>query len=230
LICPQCKGRFTAPADDGPETDSDDPLPLKAEEPEASSNGSDTDFLANLSAGSAKGPSLAAPSPARPAAKSSLATVKSPSAGAGRAAASRAKKQSEQMMMIYIGGGIGAALLLIVVIAIAASSGTRGPGVKKDENIRFGLKETERRKLFKELITAVDENGISKECKAAWYGIADKYKLSHSNIKDVLDEGFRGGDWEQPAPAHVTNQNRGIRMEWTAKRTRSGGSDPILGM
>ncbi len=144
---------------------------------------------------------------------------------AARATASRAKKKNDSMMLVYIGGGVAATVLLVVLLASAMRMADSS-GPKKDPNIRFGLPETKRRQLFKELILAVDQYGITKECKEEWLHLADEYKLDRKYVGDVLDEGFGGKDWEQPAPAHVTNATRGVRIEWT--RLRTGGGDPIL--
>ncbi len=131
------------------------------------------------------------------------------------------------MMLIYIGGGVAAAILVVIVIAVAMSSGGGG-GKKKDQNVRFGLTDSNRHQLFKEMILAVDENGITKACKEEWFRLADEHRLDRKYLKDILDEGFDRKDWDQPAPAHVTNQTRGTRMEWNARRAHGG--DPILAM
>ena len=223
LICPQCKGRFTAPAD-GPEEPAEEFGTFSEEVP--SPGGADMAFLDSLT-----------PTPGPVAAKTTTnsstslwsaagKTAVSPTA-ASRAAASRAKKKNDQMMLIYIGGGVAAAVLVAVLIVGTMSSGG-GATKKKDEDIRFGLTGTVRHQLFKELILAVDKYGISKDCKEEWFRLADDYKLDRKYIKDVLDEGFDRKDWDQPAPAHVTNKTRGVRMEWNAKRAHGG--DPILAM
>ena len=223
LICPHCKGRFTVP-DDGPQTA--DPFGTNAGKA-PSAGGSDMAFLDELT--SRPGP-VAAKSPtktaagSRPAAATRPAATQPPAPAGSRAAASRAKKQNEQMMM-FIGGGIAAALL-VVVLVVALSSG--GGGRKKNANIRFGLPDSNRHQLFMKMITAVDEYGISTACKEEWLRLADEYKLDRRNLGDLLDEGFDRKDWDQPAPAHVTNQGRATRMEWIAKRHQ--GRDPILAL
>ena len=146
-------------------------------------------------------------------------------AGAVRAAAGRTKEKNNQIM-IYVGGAV-AAVVLVVVLAVAVMP-SKGGGKRKAENVRFGLPESSRRQLFQELILAVDLNGISRDCKEEWFRLADKYKMDRKYLQDLLDEGFNGKDWEQPAPAHVTNKTRGIRIEWTARRGHGG--DPVLAM
>ena len=133
-------------------------------------------------------------------------------------------------MMLYIGGGIAAVVLLIVVlVAVAMSSkGGGGGGKKQTGKVLFGMSDSSRHQLFNEMFLAVDEYGISKECKEQWYRLADNCKLDRNNLKYILDEGFSRDDWVQPAPAHVTNKTRGTRMDWIAKR--HNGGDPILAL
>jgi len=144
-----------------------------------------------------------------------------------RMAAIRAKKKSDQVMMIYIGGGIAAVVLLLVVVAMSMRAD--GDATKKKtekEVVRFGLTDSVRHELFGKFILAVDQYGVTKDCKAEWLRLADAYKLDRRRIGDVLDEGFSRNDWDQPAPAHITNKTRGARMEWHAGR--ANGGDPIL--
>jgi hypothetical protein len=316
LVCPQCKGRFTAPSDETPEAEAaavgtpleEEPAPsgsgsdmsflddiaaspapaakvsvpvrtvaqpMSAEEPAPGGSGSEMSFLDNLAASPAPATKVSVPvrptsqavaaaepapsgsgsemgflddlatSPApatkaatkasvpmRSAAKPASATAKSSTLNPARAAASRAKKQSEQMMMVYIGGGIGAAILVVVLIVIAMNSGTgaRNSSVKRPDNIRFGLKETVRRQLFMKLVSAVDSNGITKECKKAWLGLADEYHLDRLNIKDVIDEGLNGKDWDLPElKATMSQEEKQNRISWirTMNETKR---EPIMGL
>ncbi len=227
LICPQCKNQFTVPTGETEAAAKE----LGTTADEVSPGGSDMAFFDNLASG-----------PGRAAAKT---VAKTPAAGrpghpaghpvfrvgvaAARTAAGRAKNKSDQMMLVYIGGGVAATVLVVVLIAVAMSpKGGSGKGKKKNEVVRFGLADSTRHQLFNKMITAVDDNGITKACKEEWFRLADEYKLDRKNLKDILDEGFDRKDWDQPAPAHITNKTRGTRMEWNAQRAQGG--DPILAM
>ena len=131
------------------------------------------------------------------------------------------------MMLIYIGGGVAAAILVVILIVVGMSSGHGGSGGKKPAGkILFGMSDSGRHQLFKQMMLAVDQYGLTKACKEEWFRLADEAKLDRKHLKDILDEGFDRKDWDQPAPAHVTNQTRGVRIEWTAKRAHGG--DPVL--
>jgi hypothetical protein len=217
LVCPQCKGRFTVPADEPV----DDRLGVATREAPAST-GSEMDFLDGLT-----------PAPVRTASNTSprgLRLESSPAVSlASRMATTRARGRKNQMTVIYIGGGIAAAVLVAILIAVAMQSADRGARREKAvENIRFGLTDSNRHQLFGKLMLAVDQYRITKECKEEWFRLADEYKLDRQHIRDILDEGFSRKDWDQPAPTHVTNENRGTRMEWIAKRAHGG--DPILAL
>ena len=210
LICPECKGRFTVPidelADEGFGTISDGtPTP----------GGSDMTFLDNLA-------TLPGPATAKIATKGAV----SPISFASRAAASHAKKKNDQMMMIYIGGGIAAAVLVVILVVVAISS-KGGGGKKKDENMRFGLTESERKGLFKDLFHAVDEYGPSKECREEWRRLGSKWSLTDRQISDIRKEGM-DRDWEQPAiPATTDQKQKTNRREWVRIMTETH-LDPIM--
>ena len=215
IICPQCKGRFVAPAD-GPGGNGDPSATASGET--APSGGSDMAFFDNLT--SATGPAAA-----KVTAKTSnprRAAGKAAAPAAARSAASRTKKKNDQMMLVWVGGGVAAVVVFVIVLAVIMSSGGGGGGTKKNENVHFGLGESIRRQLFKELILAVDTYGISKECKEEWFRLADKYKLERTHLQDLLDEGFSGKDWEQPAPAarDESNPRRPHRMDRPASPRR----------
>ena len=118
-------------------------------------------------------------------------------------------------MLIYIGGGVAAAVLVAVLIVGTMSSG--GGGSRKKENIRFGLTESKRKELFKELFHAVDEIGSShgyKDCHDEWCRLGRELKLTDEQISEVFKEGMDAG-WEQPAMAATMDQkHKTNRMEW----------------
>jgi uncharacterized protein YbaR (Trm112 family) len=226
LVCPQCKGRFSVPADDAQK----DELLGVAEDPAATGGG--MDFLHNLgpsSVGATKGngqTSALAYSAQRP-------TIGRPAVSSSAAArtAGRVKKQADQKKLIGIGGGIAAAILIVIVASLAfnGAGGGGGEKAKEVEDIRFGLKESDRIQLFQRLVRAVDERGISKSCKDEWYRLADEYKLDRKNIKDLLEEGFsfKNSKWVLPE-ATSTAKNRAVRMDWIRERTN--GPDPVLAL
>jgi hypothetical protein len=211
LICPQCKGRFTVPADD---------LPVAG----AAASDAGMSFLDNLGPGSA-GPTQGAGGATAPAFSTARATV-----GKTARAAGRSKKRAQRKNLVYIGGGIGAAVLVaIVAVAALNGNGSGSEQQKEPEDIRFGLAEKTRIELFQKLVSAVDQDGITKACKEDWYRLADEYKLDRSHIKDLLDEGFsfKNKKWVLPE-ATATAKNRALRMDWI--RQRSSGPDPVLAL
>ena len=49
------------------------------------------------------------------------------------------------------------------------------------------MSDSSRHELFNEMFLAVDEYGISKDCKEQWFRLADNCKLDRNNLKDILD-------------------------------------------
>ena len=130
------------------------------------------------------------------------------------------------MMMIYIGGGIAAAILLIVMVVAAMSTKSDG-AKKKDENMRFGLTESQRKGFFKDLLHAVDEFGPNKACRDEWRQLGSKLNLSDRQISDIRKEGMEEG-WEQPAiPATTDQKQKTNRREWIRIMTETH-LDPIM--
>jgi hypothetical protein len=195
----------------------------------SSTDGSGMEFLDNLAP--------VGPGAARTATKNSTGRAAAPAAklagsagsAASRGAASRAKAKFDPTI-IYIVGGVAAAVVVVAVLFVALSGGSsKSEGKKKDENIRFGMTETQRRHLYEELIHAVDLNGISKETQKEWRSLGRDFKLSDQQIVDVLEEGFAHNDWEQPAMAATMDQKQKTnRMEWI--RTRKTNNDPIMAL
>ena len=147
LICPQCKGRFTVPADEPPAATfgtTADRAP--------SGCGSGMDFLDNL--GSAPGRAAAktaakTATPVRPA-SARPATGKAAASPASRAAASRAKKIDP--MMIYIGGGVAAAVLVVISWCCGhVVQGGRKRGNEASREGIFGMSDSSRHQLFNEM-------------------------------------------------------------------------------
>jgi hypothetical protein len=226
LVCPQCKSRFSVPADDAP---SDGVLGV-AEEPRAT--GGSMDFLQNLGpssvgAGKSASPSFAA-ADSTPWPTNGRAVG---SSGAAARAAGRAKKRTDQMKLFYIGGGIAAAVVIGLIVAAVAISGTGAGGgsKKKDENIRFNLTETQRRQLFSDMFHAVDVNGPTKTCRDVWRRLGGELKLDDSQVSAVLKEGLDNG-WEQPALEVKQDQKQKTnRRDWIRVMNESG-HDPIMSL
>ncbi len=225
LVCPQCKGKFSVPADDGPQNE----LLNVAEVSPATGGG--VDFLHSLgpaSVGSAKGNGQTT-APAYSARRPTNTRPGISSAAAVRTAG-RMKKQADQMKTIYIAGGVTAAVVaLIVVVAVVmnASGGGNGGGAKKDENIRFNLTETQRKQLFSDMFHAVDVNGPTKICRDVWRHLGGELKLNDSQISAVLKEGLDGG-WDQPALEVTQDQKQKTnRRDWIRTMNESG-HDPIM--
>jgi hypothetical protein len=227
LVCPQCNGRFTAPTDDSP----GDVYGMNSAEA-ASPGGADMDFFDSL--GASSGPNAARQATRNSAtARPSTSSAGSPaSSSAAGSAAARAKSKNDQMLMIYLGGGVAGVILIVVVIALFATSGGSGrnPKKAKDQNIRFGMTETQRRQLYEDLIHAVDENGMSKETQKEWRLLGKDYKLTDQHIVDVLEEGLKNQDWEQPAmTASMDQRHKKNRTEWFLKRDKIG-HEPIMAL
>ena len=221
LICPQCKGRFTVPADEtaaGIERfgtiSNETPLP----------GGSDMAFLDDLAPlprpGTAK---MTRPSPATGYAASTASI-------ASRAAAIRAKKKNGQLMMFYIGGGIVAVVLFVVAMSMPSGGDGGAKTKEKDQNLRFGMTETERRKFFMDLVRAVDEIGDEngyRECRAEWRRLGGKVNLSDQQISDIRKEGMDYG-WDDPQlPATTEQKQKSNRREWIRIITETH-LDPVM--
>ncbi len=222
LICPQCKGRFTVPADG--------PQPAAGESGTASGaapapGGFDMGFLDNLGPAPGSATVKAATKTAAPVrAKASTARVAPTVLGASRGTASRAKKKKDQMMMIYIGGGLAAAVLVVILLAVAISGAGGG------KPTRFGMTESQRKHLFKDLFHAVDEIGSTnqyKDCREKWRQLGKPWNLTDQQIAAVRQEGIDEG-WEQPAVAATMDQKEKTnRFDWirTMNETKR---DPVM--
>jgi hypothetical protein len=218
LICPQCKGRFTVPTD-GPEGVVNAPSQGGSE-----AAGPDMGFLDTL--GPATGPG-GAKTAARPAT--------TPRTTAGKAAtlstAAKVKKKTDQTMLLYIGGGIAAVVLLVIVAVVAMSSSGSGGGKKEEKNMRFGLTESQRKRLFKDLISAVDENGSRnqyKEARAERRRLGGERQLNDQQIEDVFKEGMDRG-WEQPEMAATMDQTQKTNRIDFFRTRHQMNRDPVMG-
>jgi hypothetical protein len=231
LICPECKGRFTVPAD---ELQPIDGGTRSGEVPSSAS--SDMAFLDDL------GPSSVAASAKTPVttrsrgdAQSADATV-SYGSSFSRAAAIRAKRKNAQLKMIYTGGGI-AVVAVIAVVAIMAMpldrSGTMPPNrgdttrSVKTENKRFGMTEAERKRFFEELVHAVDQIGPNKQCRDEWRRLGREKSLGDQQISEVLKEGMEH-HWTQPAIVATVDQRQKINRQQWIRTMNETKREPIM--
>jgi hypothetical protein len=220
LVCPQCNGRFTAPADVGGAAASET----------SSSDGADMGFLDSLSAGPR--PAAGKTAAPRPAAKTAAprssagkSAASSPASAASRAAASREKAKNDQKMVLYIGGGIAAAVLLVVLLAVIMSGGSARK--RKDQNIRLGMAETQRRELYRDLIHAIDVYGPNTACREEWRRLGSKWKLTDQQIASIRDEGLDHNWTQAEILASMDQKQKTNRIEWVRIRTETK-VDPIM--
>ena len=95
--------------------------------------------------------------------------------------------------------------------------------------MRFGLTESQRKRLFEDLFHAVDEIGSRngyKECREEWRRLGGEQNLNDQQISDVFKEGMDRG-WEQPAMAATMDQkHKTNRLEWI--RTMNETAEPVM--
>ena len=98
---------------------------------------------------------------------------------------------------------------------------------KKAENIRFGMTESQRQGLFKELFHAVNEYGPNQECRDKWRRLGRPWNLSDQQISDIRTEGMDRG-WEQPEMAATMDQkHKTNRLEWIRTMNETH-RDPVM--
>ena len=126
-------------------------------------------------------------------------------------------------MLIYIGSGVAVLVVVIVVAAVTFSGGQKA----KDQNIRFGLTESQRKAFFADLFHAVDLNGISKECQNEWRRLGRERNLNDQQISAVLEEGLNNA-WDRPEFVLTTDQKqKQNRQEWIRTMTETK-REPIM--
>ena len=231
LLCPQCKTKFTTPIE-GAESTAE--VFDTAANTTSSPGDSNVAFLNSLAptasataATAATGSPLAgrSPAPARSAAGAPATAAKSAASAAARTAPSRAKQKNDQMLFVYIGGGVAAAVVVLILIVVGLSS--HGGGKKDEKDVRFGMRLTERKRLFEDLLHAADQNGPNKECRDEWRQLGKKWNLSDQQISQVFSEGM-DRNWEQPAvPATIDQKEKTNRHEWVLRWNQTH-RDPIM--
>ena len=91
----------------------------------------------------------------------------------------------------------------------------------------WGKTEAERRKIFSDLLKAVDDYGMTPQGRKAWKDIQALNGIDARVILGILNEGFNTfSNWEQPDGGGRASA-RMNRMQWIGQRTRSM-SEPML--
>lgn len=129
-------------------------------------------------------------------------------------------------MMLYIGGGIAAAVLLVVLIAVIMSHNSNARA-RKDQNIRLGMTETQRRELYEALTHAIDVYGPNTACRDEWRHLGSKWKLTDQQIASIRDEGLDHKWTQAEILATMDQKQKTNRMEWVRIRTQTN-TDPIM--
>ena len=160
----------------------------------------DMGFLANLPGAETE----KKPAPVRPA-----AAVRTPIRPI------RAKAKGNPQMNLYIGAGVAGAVVLLIVIGLVLTSSSGGK--HKAVNVKFGLSEGQRKKMFCDLMEAVDTFGEGEACKQEWKKIGAEHKLPNDIVAKVLEEGFQSG-WPQPAFSNYTAKSKANRVGWLKRR------------
>lgn len=115
----------------------------------------------------------------------------------------------------------------------------RGPSLSADDdsakgvvasgghNAKWGKTEAERRKIFYDLLKAVDDYGMTPEGRRAWSDIRSRNGIDVRVTLGILNEGFSTfSDWNQPDGGGRASA-RMNRINWVGARTRSM-SEPML--
>ena len=103
---------------------------------------------------------------------------------------------------------------------------TRGI-VATEHGVKLNKTEDERKKIFYDLLKAVDDYGITPEGRNAWLAILRNNNIDAAAALDILAEGFGTfSDWEQPG-GDCKASSRMNRITWIGTRTRTH-SEPML--
>jgi hypothetical protein len=107
-----------------------------------------------------------------------------------------------------------------------------GPSLRNDDatkaavasashDAKWGKTEDQRRKIFFDLLKAVDDYGMTPEGKNAWKSIEARNGIDARVTLGILNEGFGTfSDWDQPDGGGRATA-RANRMNWIAARTRT---------
>ena len=233
VTCPHCKSPFLAPAADGAAGGA-------AAFPAGGSSPAGTDFFSDLSSTTTR------PSASRPNGKAAgssrgkaAGSSRGKSAGSSRGKTAGGNRAAAKKLPIewIIGGGVGAGLLLIILVLVMVmggpSKGKHNSKNGKQTVVKFGLSESQRRKLFYDLYEAVDRCGVNDNCRQEWRNLEKRYGVDREAVAKILDEGMGGSggglsDWRLPDFPEGTPAARANRKQWIRERGLDGSTDPLL--
>lgn len=212
VVCPLCKTVFDAPATNGEQTDAVADTDSQATD----SSVPGMEFLSSLPA------TRTGTKPTSGQTSAKQATVNT----------GRPKGKKKIPFELYVAGG--AVLVLILIGGIAAMMSVPPSGKKarvdkqeKAENIKYGMTELQRRRVFYHLIEFVDKYGMGEPCLKAWRQNVAEYGINNDTIVKILDEGFTNR-WPEPDFPAGNAAARKNRRDWIRTRTEMGGVEPIL--
>ena len=201
LICPQCHGAFAVPVEVSEELAvSADSSSHEPDQP-LDSGAPSMDFLANLPGAATE---------KKPASKRPVVAARAVSRPV------RSKAGGNPQMGLYIGAGIAVAVGLLIIIGVVLTSSSGGKQAKV-LNVKYGLSEGQRKKMFCDLMEAVDTFGEGPACKQEWQKIGAEHHLANDVVAKVLEEGFQSG-WPQPAFSNYTAKSKANRVGWLKRR------------
>jgi hypothetical protein len=103
----------------------------------------------------------------------------------------------------------------------------RVAGASGGHEVKWGKTEGQRRKIYYDLLKAVDDFGMTPAGRKAWADIETRNGIDDRVTLGILNEGLSTfSDWEQP-DGGGTASGRMNRMAWVGERTRSM-SEPML--
>jgi hypothetical protein len=109
--------------------------------------------------------------------------------------------------------------------------GQDDPSKSADDSVshdaKWGKTEAERRKIFFDLLKAVDDFGMTPNGRKAWKEILTRNEIDARVALGILNEGFSTfSNWEQPDGGGKAS-SRTNRINWIGERTRTM-SEPML--
>ncbi len=103
----------------------------------------------------------------------------------------------------------------------------KASAVSGTHDAKWGKTEDERRKIFYDLLKAVDDYGMTPEGRKAWKDIQSRNQINVRVTLGILNEGFGTfSGWDQPDGGGRASA-RMNRIQWIGERTRSM-TEPML--
>jgi hypothetical protein len=103
----------------------------------------------------------------------------------------------------------------------------KASAVSGTHDAKWGKTEDERRKIFYDLLKAVDDYGMTPEGRKAWKDIQSRNQIDVRVTLGILNEGFGTfSGWDQPDGGGRASA-RMNRIQWIGERTRSM-TEPML--